>query len=50
MKNNKLTKFFGCISEEAADALEKSIEESRKIHRILHEKRIERLRKEFAQI
>lgn len=47
-KKAKLRDFHGIISEKAADALEKSIKESREMHRKLHEKRIERLKKEFA--
>jgi len=46
-KRAKLRDFHGIISNETADILEKSIKESRKSHRILHEKRIERLKKEF---
>ncbi len=47
-KRAKLSDFHGILSRGGADALEKSIRESRKMHRILHEKRIRRLRKEFA--
>jgi len=47
-KRAKLSDFHGVLSEEAADALEKSIRESRERHRSLHEKRIEKLKKEFA--
>ncbi len=47
-KRAKLSDFHGILSKEAADTLEKSIRESREKNRMLHEKRIERLKKEFA--
>ena len=47
-KRAKLNDFHGVLSGESADALEKSIKELRKMHRTLHEKRINRLKKEFA--
>lgn len=43
----KLREFFGILSKEAGDALEKSIFESRKLHREMHKKRIARLKTEF---
>ena len=43
-KRAKLSDFHGILSGKAADALEKSIKESREIHRALHKKRIERLK------
>ena len=46
-KKFRLRDFHGIISKEAADALENSMIEDRKIHRELHEKRIKRLEKEF---
>ncbi len=46
---HKLREFYGILSKEAGDALEKSIIETRKLHREMHKKRIERLRKEFNQ-
>ena len=43
----KLREFYGILSEEAGEALEKSILEGRKLHREMHKKRIARLKKEF---
>lgn len=42
-----LMEFFGVLSKKSAEAIEKSIEESRKIHREMHKKRVERLQREF---
>src|SRR3989344_5836207 len=42
-----LSYFFGILNKEEADLLEKTIEESRKIHRELHEKREKRIQEEF---
>ena len=47
-KRAKLSDFHGVISQETANILEKSINESREKHRALHEKRIERMKKELA--
>ena len=47
-KRAKLSDFHGVLSKEAADTLEKSIKGSREMHRMLHKKRIERLKKEFT--
>ena len=43
----KLREFYGILSKEAGEALEKSILEGRKLHRKMHEKRIAGSRKEF---
>jgi len=43
----KLRALHGIISEENAEALEKSIIKMRTVHRELHKKRLERLSKEF---
>ena len=43
----KLREFYGVLSREAGDALEKSINGSRKLHREAHKKRIARLKEEF---
>lgn len=43
----KLREFYGVLSKEAGDALEKSILESRKLHREMHKKRIARLKAEL---
>ncbi len=43
----KLKEFSGILSKETGEYLEKSILEGRKIHKEMHKKRIERLRKEF---
>ena len=47
-KRAKLRDFHGILSGASADVLENSIRESRKLHRTLHEKRIHRLKEEFA--
>ena len=36
----KLASFFGALSKESADALEKSIKDTRKIHRLRHKERL----------
>lgn len=46
---DKLREFYGVLSKETGDAFEKSIIETRKLHREMHRKRIARLRKEFSQ-
>ena len=43
-KRAKLSDFHRVISKEIAKILEKNIRESRNVHKILHEKRIERLK------
>ncbi|MBI2449412.1 antitoxin VapB family protein [Candidatus Pacearchaeota archaeon] len=43
----RLREFYGILSKEAGDALEKSILEARKLHREMHKKRINRLKEEF---
>ncbi|MEK6844211.1 MAG: antitoxin VapB family protein [Nanoarchaeota archaeon] len=43
----RLKEFYGILSRETGDALEKTILEARKLHREMHKKRIVRLRGEF---
>ena len=43
-----LTDFFGILSREEADLLEKTIEKNRKTHSKLHEKRIKNIVKEMS--
>ena len=43
----KLRDFYGILSKETGDALEKNIKEARKINRNMHEKRIERVKDMF---
>ena len=44
---DKLREFYGILSKEAGDALEKSIKESRKEHARLHEIRHKKLMERF---
>lgn len=37
-----LSSFFGALSKESADALEDSINEARKKHRLMHQKRVQK--------
>ena len=46
-KKVKLSDYFGILSKKSGEALEKSVEESRALHRKQHRNRIERLKKEF---
>ena len=39
----KLSSFYGALSEESADALEKAVLEGRSKHRTSHKKRLKRL-------
>ena len=43
----KLREFYGILSKEVGDALEKSILEGRKLHREMHKRRVLRLKEEF---
>ena len=47
-KKAKLSDFHGILSEEAANALENNISETRRMHRELHKKRINKLKREFV--
>lgn len=38
----KLSSFFGALSKESADALEREIKKTRALHRELHQKRVQR--------
>ncbi|MFA4820001.1 MAG: antitoxin VapB family protein [Candidatus Aenigmatarchaeota archaeon] len=46
-KRKPLSHFYGALSKESADKLEKSVKEIRKLHRESHKKRLERLVKEM---
>ena len=43
VKQKPLAYFFGALSEESANALEKEIKETRALHRKLHTKRLSRM-------
>jgi predicted CopG family antitoxin len=47
-KKIKLNDFHGILSKKAGEELEKNLLETRKLHRKLHKKRIERQMKEFG--
>ena len=45
----RLKEFYGILSKEAGDALERSIIEGRRLHREMHKKRVSRLRGDFER-
>lgn len=48
-KRKPLSHFYGILDKETGEKLEKSIMESRRINRELHEKRLKRIEKEMNE-